>query len=196
MKALSLALASVATFALLGGAAFAQAPERPARGADMSREQAAQRAVTAFQRMDANKDGVFDAADREARKAQRHERRAERQGARFERLDADKNGSITRAEFDAAYDQQRTGVSERSGDGRRFGKRGHRGVRVAGFGGRGLFGADGNKPVTQAEFTAAALERFDRADTNKDATVTASEQREAFKALREQRRASGAPKQS
>lgn len=193
MKTFPLILASAATLALLGGAANAQAPERPTRGADMTRDQVEQRTAATFERLDANKDGVLDAADREARKAQRGERRAQRQEARFGRLDADKDGSVTRAEFDAAHNQAGAKSTGRGKDGRRFGHRGH---RMGGFGGQGLFQVDGDKSVSQAEFTAAALERFDRADANNDGTVTAAERREAFQTFREQRRASRAARQS
>ena len=63
--------------------------------------------------------------------------------------------------------------------------RGHHGKR----GGHGMMMAradtDGDKAVSQAEFQAAALARFDAADANKDGQVTAEEraaQREAWKA--------------
>src|SRR3546814_13328405 len=46
-----------------------------------------------FARLDANKDGKLDAADRAAK-------RAERQAKRFARLDADGDGSISKAEWD------------------------------------------------------------------------------------------------
>jgi Ca2+-binding EF-hand superfamily protein len=195
MKTTTLVLAAAAALALAGGAAYAQAPanagQGPARGADMTRAQAEQRAAAAFERMDANKDGVLDAADREARKAQRSERRAERLQARFDKLDTDKNGAISRAEFDAP----REGLAQNGRAGKRFGHRGHR-MGMGGFGGPGMVKAGGDTSLTQAEFTAAALERFDRADANRDGTVTAAERREAFKALREQRRASRAADQS
>lgn len=184
MKTIPLVLASAAAIALMGGAAYAQAPERgAARGGDMTREQVEQRTVAAFERMDANKDGVLDTADREAHKAQRAERRAQRQEARFARLDADGDGAISKAEFDAPRERVAKGDGK---DGKRFGHRRH---RMGGFGGPGPFKADGDKSMTQAEFTAAALERFDRADANNDGTVTGAERRDAFKASREQRRA-------
>lgn len=200
MKTFTLALASAATLALMGGAAHAQAPANfdhgPARGADMTREQVEQRTAAAFERMDANKDGVLDAADREALKAQRGEQRAQRQEARFDRLDADSDGAISRAEFDAAHEQARAKFAERGKDGKHAGYRGHRLGGFGGFGGRGQFKASGDKSITQAAFTAAALERFDRTDANNDGTVTAAERREAFKAFREQRRAKRAAEQS
>jgi len=190
MKTFTLVLASAATLALMGGAAYAQAPDRPGRGADITRVQVEQRTTAAFERMDANEDGVLDAADREARKAQRSEWRAKRQEARFARLDADKDGAISKAEFDAPRER----VAK---DGKHAGKRfGHRGHRMGGFGGRGMFKAGGDQSMTHAQFTATALERFDRTDANKDGTVTVDERREAFKAFREQRQAARAAEQS
>jgi len=52
-------------------------------------------------------------------------------------------------------------------------------------------GADANKDgaVTQAEFTAAALARFDRMDLNKDGQVTKDERQQARKAMHDEWRA-------
>lgn len=189
MKTITLVLASAAALALAGGAAYAQAPAGADRNADMTRAQVEQRTAAMFERMDANKDDVLDAADREARKAQRGEHRAERLQARFDKLDADKDGAISRAEFDTPRER----VAKNARAGKRFG---HRGQRMGGFGGRGLFKASGDQSMTQAAFTAAALERFDRTDANKDGTVTGAERQDAFKALREQRRAARPAQQS
>ena len=51
--------------------------------------------------------------------------------------------------------------------------------------------ADANKDgaVTQAQFTAAALQRFDRTDANKDGQVTREERQTARKAMRDEWRA-------
>lgn len=212
-KTFAVALASAAALAAIGGGvAYAQAPERPAPRADMTRAQVEQRTAEAFDRMDANKDGVLNQADREAHKAQRQERRAERLKARFDQFDADKNGSISRTEFEAGHDKAREKFAERGWHGKRGGHRGHR--MGGGFGGPGPFAgpaggpppgseaapppapgqhpgpfkADGKQSVTKAEFTAAALERFDRADANKDGAIGAEERREAFKAFRGERR--------
>ena len=105
-------------------------------------------------------------------------------------------GRRNRAEFDAGHDRMREGFADRREGGHGFGHRGgfH---RMGGFGGPGgkpgAFGhgafADGDKTISQAEFTAAALERFDRADANHDGTVTAAERRDAMKAFRDQHRA-------
>lgn len=198
MTKIAFALASAATLALMGGAAYAQGSAQAERGADLTRAEAEQRSAEAFARMDANDDGVLDAADREARKAARGERRAERQDARFERLDVDSDGAISRAEFHAAHDRAgnwaRERFAERREGGERFGQRG-RGKHRAGFG-AGRFDGNGDRTITQAEFTAATLERFERADANRDGTVTAAERRNAMKAFREQRRAARTADQS
>ena len=48
--------------------------------------------------------------------------------------------------------------------------------------------ADGDGTVSQAEFTSAALARFDSADANNDGTVTAEERREQRSERRAHRR--------
>nr|WP_241557385.1 hypothetical protein [Croceibacterium ferulae] len=149
-----LALGSAAA-ALLAIPAIAQdaAPGSPARSArmaaEMTRAQAEQMAATAFARMDANGDGKLDAADRAAK-----------QQARFQRLDTDGNGQLSPAEFTARPERAE--------------RRGHRGGR-----GMRMSGVNGNEVITQADFTARALARFDQADANKDGTVTREERRAA-----------------
>lgn len=212
MKTISLALASAATLALAAGVVHAQAPDRPELAIDMTRSQVEQRTDEAFARMDANDDGVLDAADRQAMQARWAERRAEHREARFEQLDANDDGALSRAEFDAAHDAE-GGEGGEGIDGRGPGK--HRMGRPAGgFGGfegpggpggfagfegpggpggpGGMFGpggagadGEGDRALTKAEFTAAALERFDRADANRDGTLTAAERRAAMKSFPE-----------
>lgn len=145
--------------------------------ADMTRAQASAKAGEHFDRMDANKDGKLDAADRSARQAQM-----------FDRLDTDRNGSISRAEFDA----------HRAGPGGRGGPDGDRpmGRHMGGPGGRhggpdGDMGgmmlradANGDHALTKAEFVNAALARFDAADTNKDGTVSVAEHQAARQAMK------------
>lgn len=48
----------------------------------------------------------------------------------------------------------------------------------------GFHNADGDRSVTQAEFVAAALQRFDRMDANKDGKVTPEERRAAHEKMR------------
>jgi hypothetical protein len=51
--------------------------------------------------------------------------------------------------------------------------------------------ADANRDgtLTQAEFTGAAMQRFERTDANHDGTVTREERQTARKAMRDQMRA-------
>lgn len=169
MKAIKLTLLAGAVVAA-AGVAIAQpaAPRGPM--AEMSREQAVQRADRQFQRLDADRDGRVTAQEMQARTqgrmAQRQERMAERQGQMFDRLDTDRNGQISREEFG-----QR--LAMRGGEGRR-GMRGPRG----GMGGRmgaGLVGEDG--VVTAEEFRTRALARFDRMDANRDGRIAPDERR-------------------
>lgn len=175
--ALGLSLAAVG----VAGAAYA---ERAAGKGDgvITRAEAQSRAQERFSRMDANHDGKLDQADRSARHA-----------AMFDRIDADRNGQISRAEFDAMAQRGPHGPEAgRSPDGRGepgmhrrgHGDHGHRGGMMAGH----MADADKDGAVTQAEFTAAALQRFDRLDANKDGQVTREERRAGFKAFREHRR--------
>lgn len=149
-------------------------------------------AAAMFTRMDANKDGKVDQADMAQRMATRH-------AERFARLDTDNNGAISRAEWEAGakamHDRRMERRGDHGGEGRggdghgwRDGKRGegkHHGMRG---GPRQFVGGtvDANKDggVTQAEFEAAALARFERADANKDGQVTAAERQAAREARR------------
>lgn len=173
------------------GAALIAAPVLAAPGGDrnatQTRAEAQARAAEMFARMDANKDGKLDTADRAAK-------RTERQAKMFERLDADKDGNISKAEWDqhgadrAAKRAERGEKRTEAGEGKRamrghHGKRGgHRGMMMM-----GKADTDGDKTISQAEFQTAALARFDAADANKDGQVTPEErkaQRDAWRAKR------------
>ena len=95
--------------------------------------------------------------------------RSDRRKVAFERLDADRDGALSLEEFSA--------VRERRGQ--RLATRGR--------------GADTNRDgsVTRAEFTSAALARFDRVDIDKDGTISDSE-RPARRTMRRERRQRGA----
>jgi len=180
----TLILALAATGLTAGGVAAAQ--DRPQRNAEITRADAETRAERQFARMDANGDGMINEADQEARVR-----------ARFDRVDADGNGSISFEEYTAVREnraERRGDRAERRGrrGGDRMAMRGHRGGR----GGPGLAGlmrqnadADGDGSISQAEFTAAALTRFQRQDADGDGTVTAEERRAHREAMREVRRA-------
>jgi len=177
----------------------------------LTRAEAQAAATQMFAKMDANKDGKLDAADRAAR-------HAAMQAKRFAALDANSDGSISKAEWDqhgadrqakrAEWKGKRAAAGGEAGEGKRMrghhGKRGgHHGKRGGHHGMRGDHGmmmkadadADGDKAISQAEFQTAALARFDRLDANKDGQVTAEErqaQRTAWKAKRGQRGATPA----
>lgn len=169
MKKIAIAL-SLAT-ALGAGAAYAQ---QGTGNGEMTRSEAQAHATEMFSRLDVNKDGKLDQADRAARQTQM-----------FDRIDTDGDGQISRAEFAAMHDRggaKATGKTE--ADSRHGDRRGGRGMMWMG----GMGGAkDGT--ITQAEFVAAALARFDRADTNKDGKVTREERQAAHKTMRDERRA-------
>ena len=171
-------LAGLALAATATGAAWAA--DHAAHGAaghqrmaePLTRAQAEVRAGQMFDRMDANKDGRVDAADRAARQA-----------AMFDRIDADRNGQISREEFTAHHAAMGQG-REGQRMGHNHGKHGnHHGAMM----GRGMMGPDGQ--ATRAEFTAAALARFDGMDANKDGQVTMEERRAARESMRQQRAA-------
>lgn len=203
------------TFLTLGAALLAvpvlAAPDGPMdhdHGAEtLTRAEAQTRAAQMFAKLDANKDGKLDAADRAVRHTEMHAKM-------FDRLDTDKDGSISRAEWDkhgADRAAKRAERGDKPADATREGKRGMRGQQgrrgdqrgmgsMGGMGGMGDMGGmmmgradrDGDKTISQAEFQAAALARFDAADANKDGQVTAEEraaQRAAWKAKAAERRA-------
>lgn len=160
----------------------------------LTRAEAQANAMQMFAKMDANKDGKVDAADRAAR-------HTEMQAKRFAAFDANSDGSVSKAEWDqhdadraakrAERKEKRVAAGE-TVEGKRDGMRGHHGKR-GGHGMRGGHGgwikadADGDKAISQAEFQTAALARFDAADANKDGQVTPEErqaQRGAWRAKR------------
>jgi Ca2+-binding EF-hand superfamily protein len=150
------------------GAASAQTE----RGSPQSRDQVQQRAAEAFARMDVNGDGVIDQADREARRQQM-----------FDRLDANRDGSISREEFAAQRERRGEARAERgTGTDRSFARRGMRGP------GGMQRGGEARGPITQEQFVASALERFDRIDTDNDGTISAEERRAAREQMRTMRR--------
>lgn len=183
---------SLAATALAGTAWADQSAKRPAPPAEITRAEAQSRAIAAFTQADVNKDGKLDRADFEAR-------REARRNAMFDRLDGDRNGQLSRAEFTAAGPRGTEGPDGRESRGHRRGPDGERGPggghgRHFGHGGPGGPGgpggmgrlADSNKDgaVSQAEFVAAALQRFDSTDANKDGKVTTAERQAARDAKR------------
>lgn len=183
---MKLPLIVLATFAL-AGAAVAQPPgPGPGRGGPfgllahdangdgkLTRAEfdASQRAR--FNQIDANKDGSASAEEFKAfHMAKGEEMRAEMSKDRFAALDTDKNGQISQSEFAARADTHRgPGKQYRTGGGGHDGRRGH-----GGKGDRAMHGdANADKALSLAEFSARGVENFNRADANKDGTVTIAE---------------------
>lgn len=182
MRKLHLSIAT-AVLATAGFAVAAPAIAQAGAKRDMTRAQVEATAAEHFARMDANGDGVLNAADREARRAKM-----------FDRLDADNNGSISEAEFAARHaargDRAHAGHQRMEG-GKRGGMKGHRtGGHRGMMGGRMAMArmADTNNDnaISRAEFTAAALKRFDRADADNNGTVTQAERQAAREKMRAQ----------
>jgi len=196
------------------GAALIAVPVLAAPGGDrnmgdankdgvLTRAEAEAHAKAMFVKLDVNKDGKLDQADRAAR-------HAEKRAQMFDRLDANKDGSISKAEWDqadAAREAKRAEWKAKRGEragapgegGERHAMRGHHGGKRGGHGGHGGPGgwmkadANGDKAISQAEFVAGALARFDRMDANKDGKVTAEERQAMRQAMRDKRGAPPAP---
>jgi hypothetical protein len=184
---LSIGAALLAT----AGVALAAPQIAGAARADMTRAQVQANAAERFAKMDVNGDGKLDTADRAARQAKA-----------FDRIDADNNGAISRDEFAARRGERaaRQGVQAgRHGMGgadmpghRMGGKRGGHGGMRGGMGMAKAADTNNDGAISQAEFTAGALKRFDGADADRNGTVTQAERqagRDAMKAQWQQRRA-------
>lgn len=193
------------------GAALIAVPVLAAPGGDrnmgdankdgvLTRAEAEAHAKAMFVKLDVNKDGKLDQADRAAR-------HAEKRAQMFDRLDANKDGSISKAEWDqadAARQAKRAEWKAKRGEragapgngAERHAMRGHHGGKRGGHGGPGGWmkaDANGDKAISQAEFVAGALARFDRMDANKDGKVTAEERQAMRQAMRDKRGAPPAP---
>jgi Ca2+-binding EF-hand superfamily protein len=162
---------------LAGGAAYAAQGHGKA-DADgngvVTRAEAQAGATARFARMDVNKDGKIDQADRQLRRETMRTRM-------FERLDTDHDGQLTKAEFTAASGQRgrgkRVAQNDDAGAGVARHGRGHgrRAGRMGMMGMARMADADRDGAITQAEFQTAALQRFDTMDANKDGQVTQAE---------------------
>lgn len=140
-----------------------------------------------FAGLDANGDGQVTRAEFDARVAERMQRlaiagkaapaRAQMGERLFARLDSNRDGAISRAEFDVGA---QAGARRMQRHGQRSGGR---------FGERMFAMADANRDqrLTLQEVTAAALQRFDRVDLNRDGTVTREERQQLRQQRREQR---------
>jgi hypothetical protein len=177
MKKLTLGLTAAAL--ALAGTAYAapgDARNEAPRGGVTTKSDAEARAVKRFARLDVNQDGKIDAADRTQRRAARLDRR-------FERLDVNNDGQLSQVEF-TARPVVAEGGRERGEMKQRPGRRQGAGMRM---GGGRMADTDRDGAITQAEFTAAALHRFARLDSNQDGQVT-DEERQSVRAEGQQRR--------
>lgn len=156
---------------MIGGGAYAATSMGKA---DMTRADAETRATAMFSHMDANDDGKLDASDREARLTKR-----------FDAIDTDGNGAISREEFAAGHQGMKGHHKARFGDDKHHGMKGH--GKMGGHRGKAMLAkadANGDGAVTQAEFKAASLERFDTMDADNDGTVTRAERKAARQEMR------------
>ena len=174
----SIALSTLATATVAIAAPAIGAPRMPQ--GDMTRAQAEAKAGERFARMDVNGDGVINQADREARRA-----------AMVAKLDTDKDGTVSAEERAAAKAARAANRPEGAHAGKRHGgdhaghkMGGKRGDRAGMMGRMGDTNGDGT--ISKAEFTAAALKRFDAADADRNGTVTDAERKAAREAMRAQ----------
>ena len=183
--ALAAAIIAVPVLAAPDGGKMADA-----NGDGVTTRAEAQTATAAhFAKMDVNKDGKLDATDRAAH-------RAERQGTMFGKLDTDSNGSISRTEWEAHSAARDAKHGEGHGKRADAGETGEHGMRGQHGGGMAMMmkaDANGDKAISQAEFSTAALAMFDRADTNKDGQVSAAEHQAARQTMGAMHRPAAAP---
>lgn len=140
------------------------------------------KALTArFAKMDTNGDGTVTKEEREAN-------RAAHLDARFASIDTDKNGQISKAEFAAGHDRRMDG--DRRGPGKpdgaphmRGGHMRHPGGGKMGWGQGRQADNDRDAPLTREAFMARPLAMFDKADANRDGTVTPAERQAARAAM-------------
>lgn len=161
----------------LTGAATAQ---NPASGPDpmgdktVSKAEAQAKAGEMFAKLDTNKDGKLDQADRAAHKAQM-------QGQMFDKFDSNKDGTVSRTEFTATREQRQVEAPGKD----RHGRRGDHGGQNGG--GMMLKMADTNKDgaISRDEFLTAHAKMFDAADANKDGQLTTEERKAHHAAMRQ-----------
>ena len=164
--ATALMVSALGALALTSGIALAAGQphgmgDRPM--GDMTRAQAIQMANEHFDRMDANKDGKIDSADRAAM-------HAKMAADMFDRTDANHDGMISRDEWNAGAAK----LAEMHGRGRPM-------MRHMGM----MADMDGDRAISRDEFQKRAMEHFDRVDTNHDGTITTAEREQAHAAMRE-----------
>lgn len=152
-----------------------------------------------FDRLDADHNGSISRAELDAKRAEhagkRSGRMAKREAARpngagkaerhaehFARADTDKNGALSRTEFDAMHAQR--GAARGGGMSHEMSGMTHAnpGDHQAMMGKMGKMAG----PITRQAFVEQALAKFDRADANRDGTVTQAERKAAHETMRQQ----------
>lgn len=180
---------------LAASAAVAQVPPPPmkpiapmARGDGVqTRAEVVDRVRAMFARMDADRDGFITQNDRQAMKGQKQRLRGERRAdparrmAMFERLDTNRDNMISRDEFARAQAMR----GERGPRGAMNGRR--MGMQRMGGGMMRRADANGDRRISLAEAETAALQRFDRADRNRDGRVTQDERQQVRQQWQQQR---------
>lgn len=154
---------SIAAFAL-AGAAYAASPPAPADplgDKTVTKAEFLAKHGEMFDKMDANRDGKLDSADRAAH-----------MGQMFDMADTDKNGSLSRGEFDAMHQRGPGGAP--MGDGMDKGMR-HGGDHGMGMKMIAMADANHDGAVTRDEFLAGAGKHFDMMDANHDGSLTKAE---------------------
>lgn len=195
MKSFSI-YAGIAALAVTSAAVLYAAPgDMPGRDAQraVTKAEAMKMGDASFAKMDANGDGMLNAADRAAMMSKR-----------FAAIDTDKNGAISEAEFMAMHETRADRRGERRGKAMERGMLGEPGMMGAHGGHRGGRGGgamgmmkradiNGDQAVSQAEFRAAVEARFAKADTNNDGTISAEERQANRKGKWRERMAPGRP---
>lgn len=165
----------------------------------VTRAEAEKAAAQMFARLDVNKDGKLDRADREQARAAMREKH-------FAALDANGDGAVSKAEFMADkgpggpggpgmgdHDMDGPGGPGKHGGHGSMG--GHHGMGGPGGMGGGMMmmakmaDTDNDGAVSQSEFMAAATKHFDMADANHDGQITKAERQAAHAAMKAQMKA-------
>ena len=171
---------AVLALAAIPAALLAQPAPGPGPEATMTKAAAENRAAEMFAKMDVNKDGRLDEADRAARQTEH-----------FTQIDSNKDGKLSPEEFAAGRPQHEGMAGGPDGSPPMGGKMGRRGEH-GGHRGMGMMArmADTNKDgaVSRDEFLAAQTKHFAMMDADKDGTVTAEERKGARAKMREHMR--------
>jgi hypothetical protein len=153
-------LTAAALLSAVPAAALAQGSEKAEEAKPVTRTELSAELDADYADMDGDKDGKVTPAEINARLVKSAEAKVEairkERDAAFARLDANGDGTISRAEFD----EKAKLPTVKEPDAKPFLDR---------------FDTDKDGAISKDEFRAPTLANFDRADKNKDGTVTPSE---------------------